>query len=102
MGFKSAIKSLFGKVKSVVSTALGLLEKAGLDDEVVEFALKYVKTAAVKFADNNERREWVVRALIEHKVPEQVARVAVELAYKLFKQRVSDRLDAELAKQAER
>lgn len=90
MGFKSAVAGVFGKLKSAVQQGWSLLQKAGLDDEVLGLALRYVKTASTKYVDNNERREWVLRVLVDHKVPEGVARVAIELALKLYK--------AELAK----
>jgi len=81
MGFKAFFGSLIGVLKK----AWDLAEKAGLDDNIIQFALKYVRTAQTKYLDNNERREWVVRALVDHKVPEGVARLATELAVKLLK-----------------
>lgn len=93
-----SIKSFFSRVKTTLQKGWELLQRAGLDDEVMSLAQRYVKTAATKYVDNNERREWVLRVLVDHKVPEGVARVAIELALKLLKQEISDRLDAELAK----
>lgn len=85
MSFKSTLSTLFKKVKTVLQKAWELLEKAGLNDEVLEFTLKYVRAAETKFLDNTERREWVVKVLVDHKIPEGVARMAVELAVRLLK-----------------
>ena len=73
---------------SLVKKALGLASKAGLTDQHVQDALKFVKEASVKYVDNAARREWVVRKLTEKGLPESVARLACELAVRLFKESV--------------
>lgn len=63
----------------------------GLNDAVIDAALGYIRTAAAQFTDNTERREWVVQQLMTHlKLPESIARLAVELAIQLYKREVWD------------
>ena len=81
---------LFGLVGKLVSKAFGLAQSAGLTDKTVQDALTFVKLASVKLVDNAERREWVVKMLMSKGVPENVARIACELAVRLFKESVSD------------
>lgn len=75
---------LFGGVKSLIEKALHLASTSGLTDAIVEKALPLVRLASDKYVDNAERREWVVKALVAQHVPESIARIAVELAYKLY------------------
>ena len=80
---------LFGLIGKLVSKAFGLAQSAGLTDKTVQDALTFVKLAAVKIADNAERREWVVKMLMSKGIPENVARIATELAVRLFKDAVN-------------
>ena len=80
---------LFGLVGKLVSKAFGLAQSAGLTDKTVQDALTFVKLAAVKIADNAERREWVVKMLMSKGIPENVARIATELAVRVFKDAVN-------------
>ena len=84
-----AILKALGAVGKLVGKAFGLASKAGLTDKTVQDALVFVKLAAVKLVDNAERREWVVKMLTSKGVPENVARIATELAVRLFKDSVS-------------
>ena len=74
-------KALF----SLLTKAFNLAKEAGLTDELVQMALKYVRVAADKTIDNPSKREYVVNALVARKVSESVARIAVELAYGIWK-----------------
>ena len=57
------LSGAFGKIGSLLKQAWHLAEKAGLDDELLGFALKYIRIADMKFVDNAQRREWVVKQL---------------------------------------
>ena len=48
----------------------------------VETYLRYLQTS-------DARRKWVVAALIAAKVPESIARLALELAVQVFKSKVA-------------
>lgn len=85
MSFKSTVVRIFRLTGSVVEQAWKLVKKAGLDDDLMQFALKYVRSAETKYVDNAERREWVVQALVDRKVPEYIARILVELAVRVLK-----------------
>ena len=76
---------IFKPILSVLEVAWSFVKAAGLNDEVIELALKLVKTADMKFIDNVERREWVVSVLRKRGLPEGVARIAVEFAYRIYK-----------------
>ena len=80
----------FGKL---ISKALQLVQEAGLTDEIVEIALPLIRIASVKFVDNPARREWVVAALMARRIPEGVARIAVEFAYKIYRRELEELLE---------
>ena len=84
MSFWTGVKSVFAKVESALETAFRYAKEAGLTDAIVQQALPYIRMASAKYVDNVQRREWVVTALVVKGVPEGVARIAVELAYKLY------------------
>lgn len=84
-----AIGRLLGLVGVLLEKAFHLAKTSGLDDKLIALALPYVKEAASRFADNAARREWVVEALVQRKIPEGIARIAVELAYKLYKAEIA-------------
>jgi hypothetical protein len=48
-----------------------------------------VGEAQKQFNDNATKREWAVAALIAAKVPESIARLAVELAVQVFKKKLA-------------
>ena len=80
---------VFGKIFLGVGKLLGeafqLVQKLGLDDDLIRLALPYVRQADAKFVSNDERREWCVNVLKAMKIPEVVARIVVELAYSMYK-----------------
>ena len=61
-------------------------QERGLTDDIVQQAEGLVGEAQRQFNDNTARREWAVAAMIAAKVPESIARLAVELAVQLFKE----------------
>ena len=75
----------FGVVKGLLEKAFAVVKSAGLDDELIEAALKLVRFADEKFISNSDRREWVVAALVKRGIPENIARIATEFAYRLYK-----------------
>lgn len=89
MSFLGSIGGFFKKIGIVIKDAFIAANGKGLTDAVVSLALVFVKEAATKFADNAEKREWVVGLLVAKGVPESIARLAVELAYQLFKKEVA-------------
>ena len=55
-------------------------------------ALKFIEDAAARLGDSTTRREWVVAQLMaKAHIPESVARLVVELAYQLYKDRIGNR-----------
>lgn len=89
MSFVSTISRAFRQVGSLLKKAWNVAEDLGISDEILEFALKYVRIANTKYVDNAEKREWVVKVLTDRKVPEWAARLAVELAVGLYKAEVA-------------
>ena len=87
MGFKA----FFGFFVSLLQKAFDAAKANGLTDQLLSQALGLVREAATQFADNTERREWVVAALVANKVPESVARFAVEAALQVLKRELAER-----------
>lgn len=85
MSFFSSFGSFFKRLGSILLSAFDAAGGNGLTDQIVQLALTFVKEAAVKFADNTERREWVVAQLVAKGIPESLARLGVELAVQLLK-----------------
>lgn len=83
--FLQALSWPFRKLGKLTGNAIEIAIVEGLGDELLGEALKWVKVAAQKFSDNDQKREWVVKVLIANGVPGPLARIAVELAVKLFK-----------------
>jgi hypothetical protein len=54
-------------------------------DENIQLALGWARVAASKYSDNATRREFVVSILVTRGVPENIARIAVEIAVGLLK-----------------
>lgn len=94
MSLFSTIATAFKKVKGLLAKAWGLAEAAGVNDEILEFALKWIRIANTKYIDNTERREFVVSLLVGKKIPESIARLIVELAYQLYRKEVSKKIGA--------
>ena len=59
----------------------------GLTEDIVKQAEALVGEAQKQFNDNDTKREWAVAALVAAKVPESIARLAVELAVQVFRSR---------------
>ena len=68
----------------LIKKALSLAGKV-VPEETMVIALAFVREAAARYTDNAQRREWVVQQLQARGVPESIARLAVELAVRLFK-----------------
>ena len=80
----------FKKVGSLVKKALNIVADI-VPEETLALALVWVRVAATKFVDNTERREWVVALLRGKGIPESIARLAVELAVRVFKKELDNR-----------
>ena len=93
MSFISTLGTIFKKVKTLVQKAWHLAEVAGVNDELLAFALKWIRVANAKFIDNTERREFVVQLLLNRKVPESIARLAVEMAFQVYKSEVTNKIN---------
>lgn len=89
MGLWSKLKGLGRAIGRGVSAA----RDRGLTDEIVTVAERLAGRAE---GDPSERREWVVRTLLATfpRVPESVARLAVELAVQAVKRRQAQKGDA--------
>lgn len=68
--------------------ALRFAESRGLTDDLFDLALSLVARAAIKFPDNEARREWSVAELTKRHIPESIARLAVEAAVQAYKEKV--------------
>lgn len=90
MSFFGKVGSFFKAFGQHVKDAFTAARYNDLTNDVVKTALIWVKVAANKAIDNGQKREFVVDILVSRGIPESVARLAVELAFQLFK--------AELAK----
>jgi hypothetical protein len=73
-----ALGKLFGRI-------FGVAKERGLTEDLVRDTVTLVETAAAKFTDTRERREWVVAALQAMGIAESIARLAVELAVQIWK-----------------
>lgn len=79
----------FGFLGGLVKRAFAAAQANGLTDRVVADALSLARAASTGFADNAERREWVVAQLRAAKVPDSIARMAVEAAVQLLKRELA-------------
>lgn len=70
---------LFGGIGKGLKAAVGFAQDHGLTDEILKLALQWVKVAEAQNIDNPAKRELVVKVLVGKGVPENVARLAVEL-----------------------
>lgn len=84
-----AIAGVFVKLGALIMKAAAAAQAAGLTDEIVAVALPYVRTANAKFVDNAERREWCVKQLAGKGVPESIARLAIEMAFQLYRKELA-------------
>ena len=81
--------NLWDWLKGVFGRAVSLAKAAGLSDELIQHALSLVRLYAGQQITNNEKREAVVTLLTKARIPESIARLAVELAYQLYKAEVA-------------
>ncbi len=78
------IKRLFSHITTLIKQAISLAQESGLTDDIIHMTLPFIRSASSQFTENSDKREWVVRRLLAAKVPESVARLALELAFKLY------------------
>ena len=83
---------MFGWLIGALKKAFGYAKANGLTDDLVQLALKWVREASKKTVENVEKREWVVEILKAKGIPESIARIAVELAYQLYKKEIVPKL----------
>ena len=79
------IKGLFKFIGKGFKQIWGVIEGLGIDDELIEFALKWIRIADQKYVDNDQRREWVVGVLKGRNLPDSIARLVVELAFQVYR-----------------
>ena len=89
MTFWSKVGGFFKAIGRGFQAGFRFAVERGLTDEVLRLALGWARVAADQFADNAQRREFVVRMLIARGVPEFVARLAVELAVSTLKKELA-------------
>ena len=80
-----AIGKVFVAIGKALVRVFKVAEERGLTEDIVNHAEAPVGEAQKQFNDNDTKREWAVAALVAAKVPESIARLAVELAVQLFK-----------------
>lgn len=85
MSILSSIGGFFKKLGSLMKRGFLAASENGLTDPIVDQALQLAIEASQKFSDNETRRSWVIAALTKIKVPESIARIALELAVQLIK-----------------
>jgi len=85
MSFLSSVWSFFSTIGVLVKKAFDAARDKGLTEKVIATALVWVRVAATKYADNAQKREWVVSILMSKGLSEAVSRLAVELAVAIFK-----------------
>jgi hypothetical protein len=80
--------TIFKALGRLVKRAFVVAQERGLTNELVEDALSLVTDPSQATRPGNaDKREWVVSILVSRGVPESLARLAVELAVQLWKQR---------------
>jgi transposase len=82
-------KKVFITLSKVLVRVFKVAQDRGLTDDIVNRAEGLVGEAQKQFNDNDARREWAVAALIAAKVPESIARLAIELAVQVFKSKAA-------------
>ena len=85
MSIKSTLGKVFGKIVGLVKQAWNIAEKIGVNDELMAFALKWIKVADTKYVDNTKRREFVVALLVKKGISESISRLIVEMAFQIYK-----------------
>ncbi len=89
MSVLGSIGGFFKKLGTLAVKALGIAGDAGLTNDIIADALYWVKVASTRLADNAQKREFVVQMIMSKGIPEYIARLAVELAYTLFKKEIA-------------
>lgn len=89
MNIFRALGRVFVRIGKVMLAGLRFAEAKGLTDDLVDMALRLVTQAQAQFPDTEDRRDWVVDRLVAHRVPESVARLALELAVQAYKKQVA-------------
>lgn len=71
----------------VLSKAFGYAKSHGLTDDIIKFALPYVKKAEGLAIDGVSKQAYVLEALLAQYpfIPKSVLHLAIELALQLFK-----------------
>lgn len=90
MSFLTSVKEFFSGTALHVRRGIEAARSRGLDDALVDLALKWARVAVHQFADNDQRRAFVIKMLVTKGVPEAVARLAVELAVAILKRELQD------------
>lgn len=89
MSFFGSLGDWFKSLGKHIVGALNAAGARGLTDDLVTLALEWVKVAATKELDNDQRRQFVVQLLVGKGIPESIARLATELAYQLFRKELT-------------
>ena len=93
MNVFKGIGGFFKQAGKLLTKAWSAANDAGLDDAVIAWALPLVRAASQKFVDNEQKRQWVIAALVARfKIPTRIAALAVELAYNLYRNEIGERL----------
>lgn len=88
MNIFGSIGGFFKRLGSFLFKGMTYAIEKGLTDELVKLALGFVREAADKLVNNTEKREYIVRELMNRGVPESLSRLAVELAVMIYKKEV--------------
>lgn len=81
MNFFHKIVAFFHGIPGKIISSVAGAQAVGLTDELVILAEQWVRIAAQKTLSSDQKRDFVVQILVARRVPEPIARLAVELAY---------------------
>ena len=84
--------NILGFFTGLLKRAFNFAKDTGLTDDVVDLARGWVREVAKQNIDNTAKREQVVAVLVSKGVKENIARIAVELAYLLYKREIAPKL----------
>ena len=84
-----ALGRVFVAIGKALVAVFKVTQERGLTEDIVTKAEALVGEAQTQFNDNATKREWAVAALVAAKVPESIARLAVELAVQVFKKKMA-------------
>ena len=76
------IGRLFSGLGKLILRGIKEAQARGLDDALVDHAMRLVREAALRYVDNAQRNEWAVTQLRKElaAIPESTAKLAIELA----------------------